>query len=287
MIAYQQLIILLIILLQLIKSIKVSVFGSTGGVGQLICKNALNKGWTVTAVTRNIDNAKQYGNLDGCNFIEADARIIDDRLKSAIESDFLVISLGTTAFPTSKWEGDKNTPKIACVDTVDNILTCIEATKKRPSKIVLLSSIGVERANEIPFSILNSFGVLSAKLESENLLIDKSKDLEYQAIVVRPGRLVGAPFTNFDLAKLLNKDQGDSKGIVMDTRDVLNGDVERNDVAIAITKILGAKLTTDIFPITFSIINADGDAPDDFEWGKLMSLFTVSNIDYLTTRYSS
>jgi hypothetical protein len=99
----------------------------------------------------------------------------------------MVLSLGTTAFPTSKWEGDKNTPKIACIDTVVNILTSLEKCKKIPSKIVLVSSIGVERSTQPPFSILNLFGVLSAKLESENILIEKSKELDYQAIIVRPG----------------------------------------------------------------------------------------------------
>lgn len=247
---YQQIIIIVIILLlqSSSNSIKITVFGATGGVGQLVCKNSINNNWEVNAITRNIDNARQFENLKGCTLLEADARIEDDRLFKAVDgNDFIIISLGTTAFPTSKWEGDKNNPKIACVKTVENILNCVEKSKTRPSKIVLLSSIGVERQDQIPFSILNSFGVLSAKLESENILIDKSKELDYQAIICRPGRLVGKPFTNFDLAKLLNKDQGDSKGIVLDTRDVLNGDCERTDVAIAITKLLGAKLSTGMF----------------------------------------
>ena len=266
---------------------RVTVFGATGGVGQLVCKTCIKNGYYVSAITRNIENAKQFENLNGCNFNEADARIIDNRLVKAVDgSDYIVLSLGTTAFPTSKWEGDKNTPQIACIDTVKNILTCLEECKKRPSKIVLVSSIGVERSDKPPFSILNLFGVLSSKLESENILIERSKELDYQAIIVRPGRLVGAPFTNFDLAKLLNKDQGNSKGIIIDTRDVLAGDVERNDVAIAIYNILRAELASFFFPITFSIINKEGNSPTDFEWGKLLSLFTVENKDILTTRSS-
>lgn len=48
-----------------------------------------------------------------------------------------------------------------------------------------------------------------------------SDELGYDAVVVRPGRLVGAPFTNFDLAKLLNLDQGSNKGIIIDKRYLL------------------------------------------------------------------
>ena len=284
-------IIVLIAFLLLLQSsstaVKISVFGATGGVGQLVCKQCVENQYVVTAITRNVESAKQFDNLRGCLFQQADARLADDRLlKSVEDSEYIVISLGTTAFPTSKWENGKNTPQIACVDTVKNILTCVEQCRKRPSKIVLVSSIGVERFNQPPFNILNLFKVLESKLESENIIIEGSKSLDYQAIIVRPGRLVGAPFTNFDLAKLLNKNQGDSKGIIIDTEDVLNGDVERYDVATVITKILGAKLATDIFPIVFSIINKEGSAPDDFEWGKILSLFTVNKID-VTTRYSS
>lgn len=45
-----------------------------------------------------------------------------------------------------------------------------------------------------------------------------SDQLGYDAVVVRPGRLVGAPFTNFDLAKLLKLDNATKKGIIIDKR---------------------------------------------------------------------
>jgi hypothetical protein len=126
---------------------------------------------------------------------------------------------------------------------------------------------------------------------------------------------VGAPFTNFDLAKLLNKDQGTDLGIVLDTRDVLAGDVERADVADSVVRMLGAaivgmnicikptysiwklpikptisiclpiKPSLYIGPSTYSIINKPGEAPDEGGWGRLLSLFTVGE-DVLTTRSS-
>ena len=111
-----------------------------------------------------------------------------------------------------------------------------------------------------------------------------SEELGFDAVIVRPGRLVGAPFTNFDLAKLLKLDQKENKGIILDTRDVLAGDCERADVATAISKILISTLTSK--KNVFSIINKPGNSPSDMDWGRMLSLFTVSQDDLLVTRSS-
>ena len=195
-------------------SLKVSVFGASGGVGQLICNKLLNTpGITsVNAISRSVGALKEFPLLKGCSFLEADALKSETHAK-VLACDLLVLNLGTTAFPTKKWDGNpRNDPPTACLKTVETILQSIEASSTRSiKKIVLLSSIGVERADQFPFKILNAFGVLDAKRDSEKLLFQYADKLGYQAIVVRPGRLVGAPFTNFDLAKALNLDQGMSK----------------------------------------------------------------------------
>lgn len=43
----------------------------------------------------------------------------------------------------------------------------------------------------------------------------------YSYAIVRPGRLVGEPFTNPDFAQLLKVDEGDKKGV-----DIKRGDPE-------------------------------------------------------------
>ena len=192
----------------------VSVFGATGGVGQLISKRLLKEGYNVKAITRDPSTAKTFQNLENCKIIQADAKIPNTLNGDVINSDVFIISVGTTAFPTKKWDNG-NTPKEACVQTVKSILDSIQTNKISPKAIVLLSSIGVERTNKPPFSILNAFGILDAKLESENLLLERCKALKTVGIVVRPGRLVGAPFTNFDLAKLFNITQGSNKGSIL------------------------------------------------------------------------
>ena len=192
-------------------SLKVSVFGASGGVGQLICNKLLNTPGisSVNAVSRSAEALKEFPLLKGCTFLEADALKSQTHAK-VLACDLLVLNLGTTAFPTKKWDGDpRNDPQTACYKTVETILQSIETSSIRSiKKIALLSSIGVERADQFPFKILNSFGVLDAKRDSEKLLFQYADKLGYQALVVRPGRLVGAPFTNFDLAKALNLDQG-------------------------------------------------------------------------------
>jgi len=122
----------------------------------------------------------------------------------------------------------------------------------------------------MPYKLLNSYGVLDAKLAAEKLVIDNARAMKYEAVVVRPGRLVGKPFTNFDLAKLFGITQGKNQGIIISPRDNLNGDVERSDVATAVTKIMSSPRKQGL-PRVFTIINEPGPAPTEEEWNtKLM-----------------
>ena len=179
-----------------------AVFGASGGVGQLICQKLSQQGVYTTAVTRNKQSALQFEPLAKVNsIIEADARVVDDRLRLACSAEAIVISLGTTAFPTKKWEGGASNPQIACVQTVRNIMGVIRELRSCksartedpvPRRVVLLSSIGVDRSDVMPFKLLNSFGVLDAKRESEQEVLLESANMDLEsAIVVRPGRLVG------------------------------------------------------------------------------------------------
>ena len=270
-----------------VNCLKVTVFGASGGIGQLVCNRLLKTTGieSVKAVSRNIDSLNKFDLLNGCEFVQADALNPDSLLPSVVASDCLVISVGTTAFPSDKWKNGNN-PRAACVDTVQNIFNAIEISGQRPKKVILLSSIGVERADTFPFKILNAYGVLDAKRDSEKLLFDRADKLGFDAVVVRPGRLIGAPFTNFDIAKLFNIDQkSNNVGITIDKREILSGDVRRIDVANAVCKVIMTQFVEK--KVLFSIINSPGIEPNDMEWGKLLSLFTVPEADILNTRTSS
>lgn len=239
---------------------RVVVFGASGGVGQLICKSLHSDGYLITAITRDSKKLKDIPNVAMCDVIEADALKPETILDPVHNSDIIIISVGTTAFPTSKW-GNGNTPQKACLETVSNILSIIETRASLPRKVILLSSIGVERRDQMPFKLLNSFGVLDAKLMSEKLLLEQSHRLGYDAVIIRPGRLVGAPFTNFDLAKLLGLNQGVNKGITVSKADILNGDVERSDIATIIKRMLSMRELSSQ-QLIFSVVNCVGTEMD-------------------------
>jgi nucleoside-diphosphate-sugar epimerase len=143
------------------------------------------------------------------------------------------------------------------------------AVQRRPKRVFLISSIGVERSNQFPFLILNWHKVLEYKKLSEQLLIERSKDLGFEAVVVRPGRLVGAPFTNFDLARLLQLDQGANKGVTVSAQDTVAGDMERRDVARAVVSLMEAPVVKS--PKIFSIVNSPGQAPTDEQLAALLT----------------
>ena len=263
-----KLLLILILEANLYNANRVTIFGATGGLGQWCSKLLIDKGYLVTAVTRDVKTAQNFELLKGSKIFQADAKILDSSLISSVKnSDVIIISVGTTAFPTEKWKNG-NDPKSACVDTVSTILEAVEKSRNRPSKMILLSSIGVERRESFPFKILNLYGILDAKRESELLFLDKASKLGSKAIVSRPGRLVGAPFTNNDLAKLFQINQGENQGIVLNNKDILSGDIERKDVAESIKRIIESKRLPD--KLTYSIINKKGPPPDDLEWNQIL-----------------
>jgi nucleoside-diphosphate-sugar epimerase len=243
-----------------------TIVGATSGVGQCIATKLQQEQpgtFMVKAVTRDVEAASSFSMLENCDFVQADARDTAT-LPAALEGTTdLIITIGTTAFPSKKWGKNKeNDPKAACLDSVVNILEAVRKTKSKPQKIVLISSVGVERASKLPFSILNSFGVLDYKRRSEEVLRGFSAETGIPSVIIRPGRLVGAPFTNTDLAALFKTTQGTKKKIITDSRDVIAGDTERRDVATAVYQSLLVEMEAGT-SATFSIVNAAGAAQSD------------------------
>ena len=164
------LLLLLLPVVSLLTTPTVTVFGASGGVGQLICNELLANNCKVRSVTRSPSKTAGFELLNGCELVKGDARDLAS-LPSVLQgSDMIVISVGTTAFPTSKWKGG-NDPETACVTTVHNILSSIPSNSV-PKKILLLSSAGVTKGSEFPFSILNLYGILDAKKKAEDMLLE-------------------------------------------------------------------------------------------------------------------
>lgn len=235
----------------------VVVIGGTGGVGQLVGKK-LNSGqygtFSVRVTSRNVESAMQLLNDDTTNPIQClELDLVGtnnmQQLKKVLDgTSAIVISVGTTAFPTKRWWGG-NTPNAIdniAVTNIINVATQVPSIKK----IVLVTSVGVTRTDTMPFTILNLFGVLDAKKAGEDILIQSG--IPY--VIIRPGRLVGGPFTNLDVAKLLQIQGGTENGVMTQHGDALLGDCKRDACSEAIVQCL---LSDNCANIDFSIISDD------------------------------
>jgi len=89
----------------------------------------------------------------------------------------IVITVGTTAFPTSLWFSSSSEKKYEIITTpaaIDNVAVSrigqIAASISTIRRIILVTSIGTTRTNSMPFTFLNFFGVLDSKRAGENAI---------------------------------------------------------------------------------------------------------------------
>ncbi len=174
---------------------RVVVIGSTGGCGQLIAARLADAGkYKVRAIGRSLTKLQDVlGSNSGIDFDVADSTNPDSLLAPLSDADCVVIATGTSAFPSIRWKNG-NTPDAVDRKGVQNILRALTSKpRKRPiKKVIFLSSIGVLRTKSLPYSILNLFGVLDAKRDSEELLksMAATEDFDY-VIVSSRGRREG------------------------------------------------------------------------------------------------
>jgi len=276
------------------KSDRVAVIGASGNVGRLACLRLADLGvCKVRAVCRDgnrvrgffADTLEADGSEDEVEVVEADVKD-EASLRVALEDcQALVVVTGTTAFPTLAWRGG-NTPAAIDDQGVKNILSawkaCGGGAKK---KVVLMSSIGVERRTDFPFVILNAAGVLDAKAAGEAALKAAASgggpDQWIGAYsIVRPGQLIGGPYeNNYYLGTLARLDRPArsvllwddvAKGAVsLGAGDELLGDTYRSTAAECVVKAL----LTPLAVTDFAVVNVDGESPSDAELqGQLESL---------------
>jgi len=243
------------------------VIGGTGGVGQLVTKKLRSRNYSVRVASRDVGRAIET--LDDpevqvvpLNLVGTSERSDDVELKQAFQDvNAVVISIGTTAFPTKKWAGG-NTPQAIDQEAVVRLARAAASTESI-QKLVLLTSVGVERTKEMPFLILNLFGVLDAKRAGEQAVIRNSSNGNYDYAIVRPGRLVGGPYTNLDLAKLMQIDGGAENGVEVQVGDALLGDCKRDACAEAAVQCLE---NAECQNVDFSIISTEEAALTAEEW---------------------
>ncbi|TAE61674.1 MAG: SDR family oxidoreductase [Nostocales cyanobacterium] len=260
--------------------------GATGGVGQLVVSKLLEKGLSVRILTRNAAKAeKMFTNK--VEIAIGDIRKPETLPQAMSNITSIICCTGTTAFPSERWEFDpqpnilewgqalfnpqlieskaKNTPFIVDYQAVENL---VNAAPKNLQRFVFVSSCGIERKNQFPFNILNSFGVLDAKQKGETAIINSG--IPYT--IIRPGRLIDGPFTAYDLATLLQITTGGKLGVVLAKGDQLNGDASRIDVAAACVESLFSPNTENQI---FAIGN-QGQRPDQIDWQQLFSQMNIT-----------
>lgn len=247
----------------------------------------LEKGYRVRVLTRSATKAEQM-------FAKQVEVALGDLLDPATlptamaDIDALICCTGTTAFPSEKWqfqfESDANSPQRLLgwagllvnrderqrkarngpqqVDA-EGVKALVAAAPRSLNRFVFVSSCGVERKDQFPYSVLNAFGVLDAKQEGEQAIL--TSGLPYT--IIRPGRLIDGPFTSYDLNTLLKASTNGKQGVVLGTGDRLNGQTSRIDVAAACVECLTAPSTINK---TFEIIN-QGSRDAALNWDALFA----------------
>jgi hypothetical protein len=166
---------------------RVVVIGSTGGCGQLIAARLADAGkYKVRAIGRSETKLRNVlGSNSGIDFGVADSTNPDSLLAPLSDADCVIIATGTSAFPSPRWKNG-NTPDAVDRKGVQNILQAVTSKpRKRPiKKVIFLSSIGVLRTKSLPYSILNLFGVLDAKRDSEDLLKSMAATEDFDYVIV-------------------------------------------------------------------------------------------------------
>ncbi|MGB3295371.1 MAG: SDR family oxidoreductase [Phormidesmis sp.] len=264
----------------------VLVTGATGGVGQLAVADLITAGYQVRVLTRSAEKAMTL--FAG----EVEVAVGDirqpDTLSAATDGiTHLICATGTTALPTDRWDFQdmgsnpveqaanwarvyvdaefrsaraRNTP--AAVDAL-GVSNLVQAAPENLRRFVFVSSCGVARKDEFPYSLLNAFGVLDAKIKGETAILRSG--LPYT--IIRPGQLTDGPYTSSDFNTLIQATTEGKKGIVMATGDTLNGQTSRIDVAAACVACLEIEAAKNK---AFEMISK-GDRPAEINWARLFT----------------
>lgn len=266
---------------------RVLVVGATGGVGQLVVAKLLEKGWTVRALTRGVEKVQQMFD-QRVEAIVGDIRQPETLAPAMVDISHMICCTGTTAFPSERWAFDlpspsnplqrfqewsqifldanyrnahaKNSPQKVDAEGVRHL---VSAAPRDLQRFVFVSSAGVERKDQLPYSLLNAFGVLDAKQQGEAAIVQSG--LPYT--IIRPGRLIDGPYTSYDLNTVLKATTQGKQGVVIGLGDRLNGQTSRIDVANACVECLKIPATENKI---FEVIN-QGDRPEAINWSELFT----------------
>lgn len=249
---------------------RVLVVGGTGGVGQLVVASLLDRNIKARLLLRNPEKATTlFGKQeeDKLQVYKVDTRDETDLHPSIFEGvTHVICCTGTTAFPSRRWDGD-NTPEKVDWLGVRNLVQALPSSLKR---LVLVSSVGVTKSDELPWSIMNLFGVLKYKKMGEDFVRDSGLPFT----IIRPGRLTDGPYTSYDLNTLLQATAGERRAVVIGQGDKLVGEVSRLVVAEACIQALDIEFTEgQIYEL--NSVKGEGPGSDPQKWKDLFKSASV------------
>ena len=276
----------------------VTVIGASGNVGRLVALRLADEGYGVRAVVRSARARASLKDFLGdraerIEFVDADVAADDAaaQLKPAIAgAAAAIVCTGTTAFPTKAWAGGGvgaddingavlsalfeakfdlkaavaaltrrglNTPERVDGAGLEAVAAAVAGSGAR--RIVLMSSLGVTRRDGFPFKILDACGVLGAKARGEAAVEAACAAAGASCTIVRPGQLLGGPYTNNVYLGTLFRLDADSekRGVAIQKGDEAAGDTLRS----ALAEVLVQALQNPSADGDFTVLTVDGAEP--------------------------
>mgnify|MGYP001802344922 CR=1 FL=1 len=255
----------------------VLVAGATGGVGQLTVARLIDAGYRVDAMLA--------GKVE---IAVGDIRQPETLAAATADVSHIICATGTTALPSARWDfkvdlgsnpieqainwakiyldedfrnaNARNAPEAVDAVGVSNLVQAAPATLKR---FVYVSSCGVTRKDEFPYTILNAYGVLDAKSKGETAILRSG--LPYT--IIRPGQLTDGPYSSRDFNTLIQASTDSKLGVVVETGESINGQSSRIDIAAACVACLKIATTENK---AFEMVNK-GERPADIDWPRLFA----------------
>lgn len=222
------------------------------------------RGYKVKAMGRSQEKvAALLGSAEGLEVVYGDMRDPATLAAALAGVDAVCCCTGTTAFPSARWKGGNNPEQTDRVG-ISNLVDAAAQAPRALKRFVLTTSAGVERYDQLPFSILNLFGVLKFKRMGEEAL--QRSGVPYT--ILRPGRLTDGPYTSYDLNTLLKGISGLRQDVQLSARDDLNGEASRIAVAEAIVQALALE-AAEGRAVALSSTEGPGPGQDPARWRAL------------------
>jgi uncharacterized protein YbjT (DUF2867 family) len=186
---------------------KVVLFGATGHAGRAIAKELLARNYTVTAVVRNEQRAKQL--LPGAVTLVVADVCNPSSLKGILQNQEIVIS----ALGKSVSINDKSKPSFRDIDVAANSNILAEALQRNVQQFIYVSALHAEKYPQLEYF----------KVHHEFSELLKQSGLNYT--IIKPPAIFSAFIDAMDLAKkgfLSNLGKGDKQ-----TNPIYEGDLAK------------------------------------------------------------